>query len=144
VRLETTATFFSLGKECFVVVVWRPVRIRVGVTASHLTLRIPYLDRQYIGNPVELPLKSDVIRNEALPGNSCVRCVRCWRSPGMAHSHCPFVYFSSLYERLLKERRQHSRLFETRLSRCIRKTISSSRCSASVLNRLFSLSIVIF
>ena len=143
-RLETTATFFSLGKECFVVVVWRPVRIRVGVTASHLTLRIPYLDRQYIGNPVELPLKSDFIRNEALPGNSCVCCVRCWRSPGRAHSHCPFVYFPSLYERLLKERRQHSRLFETRLSRCIRKTISSLRCSASVLNRLFSLSIVFF
>ena len=84
-RLETTAIFFSLGKECFVVVVWRPVRIRVGVTASHVTLRIPYLDRQYIGNPVELPLKSDFIRNEALPGNSCVCCVICLRSPGIAY-----------------------------------------------------------
>ena len=77
--------FFSLGKECFVVVVWRPVRIRVGVTVSHVTLRIPYLDGPHIGNPVELLPKSDFIRNEALPGNSCACCVRCWRSPGRAH-----------------------------------------------------------
>ena len=49
-------------------------------TASRRTLRIPYLDGPQIGNRVELPLKSDFIQNEALPGNSCVCCVRCWRS----------------------------------------------------------------
>ena len=71
--LDTTTTFFSLRKECFVVVVWRPVRIRVGVTVSRRTLRIPYLDGPQIGNPVELPLKSDFIQNEALP--AIVTCV---------------------------------------------------------------------
>ena len=92
-------------------------------TASHLTLRIPYLDGPQIGNPVELLPKSDFIQNGSSSSESYACCVRCWTSPGRAHSHCPFVYFSSLCARLLKERRQYSRLSETRLSRYIRKTI---------------------
>lgn len=132
--LDTTTFFFVVVVFFFVVTSWKRSALLFGVlyvfasgrtrgkTASRRTLRIPYLDGPQIGNPVELLPKSDFIQNEALP--AAVTCVASdvGDLPSVL-TLCPFVYFSSLYERLLKERRHYSRERETRLSRYVRTTI---------------------